>query len=74
MASSCSTDGITALLQKPGAVAVANKPSRFIRWGLISGVAKIEFPHRIAKNREFPNEGEVGLASISLLHFYCTPS
>ena len=55
------------------AVAVANKPGEFTRRGLISGVEKIEFPYSMAKNRELPNEEEVGLRpdefTALLLHF-----
>jgi len=59
--SRCSSDCITALLQKRWAVAVANKPGEFIRRGLISGVEKIEPPRGMPKSRELLNEGEVGL-------------
>jgi len=60
------------------AMAVANKPGEFIRRGLISGVEKIEFPNGMAKNRELPNEEEVGLRldefTALLLHFFVSRS
>ena len=59
--------------RSPGRGSVANKPGEFIRWGLISGVEKIEFPYGMAKKQELPNEEEGGLRldefTALLLHF-----